>query len=196
MISDYDFQRAAIDLDLQPAHIKAFAEVESTGDGFLSPGKPKILFERHIFYKQLTQNMGELFTAQAAKAYPDLCSPKPYGPGGYGKYSEQYAKLEKASEIDKNSAMEACSWGAFQIMGYHWKKMGLGSVQEFVNSVSYSETAQLSLLVRFLKINPGIILALMERDWAQVAKLYNGPNYKQNNYDTKLRDAYKKFGGK
>ena len=36
-------------------------------------------------------------------------------------------------------------------------------------------------------------LALQKQDWATFAKLYNGPAYKKNNYDSKLANAYARY---
>ena len=191
MFSESDFQKAATDLGITPAHIKAFAEVESSGDGFLPTGEPKILFERHVFYQRLVKNRGQSFADTVRKTDPDICNPSA---GGYGKYSEQHPKLQRAVAIDRPSALESCSWGAFQVMGYHWTTCGYNSVQGLVNA-AYSESGQLDMLVRFLKANPGIIHALRAKDWPTVARLYNGPAYAKNAYDTKLAAAYKKFGG-
>jgi hypothetical protein len=46
-----DFRAAAKLLKCDVAAIKAVAEVESSGNGFLSDGRVKILFEGHQFYK-------------------------------------------------------------------------------------------------------------------------------------------------
>lgn len=48
LTSQYVLDAAAI-LNCSVAAIKAVAEVESNGDGFLSTGEPKILFGRYIF---------------------------------------------------------------------------------------------------------------------------------------------------
>lgn len=191
MFSENDYRKAASDLGLSAAHIKAFVEVEAAGDGFLPDGQVKILFERHVFYQQLVKNRRQSFADTVAKTDPDICNRTA---GGYGKYSEQHPKLQRAVAIDRQSALESCSWGAGQIMGYHWKTCGYDSVQALVNA-AYTESGQLDMLVRFLKANPGIINALRAKDWPTVARLYNGPAYAKNAYDAKLSAAYKKFGG-
>lgn len=52
MITESQYVKCAELLNVEPAVIKAVAEVESNGEGFFN-GKPKILFEPHIFWKQL-----------------------------------------------------------------------------------------------------------------------------------------------
>lgn len=191
MFTENQYQKAATELGVTVAHLKAFAEVESSGDGFLSTGEPKILFERHVFYDRLTDNRGRAFADYVRQRAPDICNPSA---GGYGKYSEQHPKLQRAVRYDRPSALESCSWGAFQIMGYHWKTLGYSGIQAFIND-AYTEAGQLELLIRFLKANPAIVSAMRARNWAEVARLYNGPAYAKNQYDTKLAAAYKKFGG-
>lgn len=190
MLNDLDYQKAANALSLTVPHIKAFAEVESNGDGFLPTGEVKILFERHVFYKQLVANRGKAFADTVAKTDTDICNTTP---GAYGKYSEQHPKLQRAVAIDRQSGLESCSWGAFQIMGYQWKTVGLTNAQEFVN-LNYSDYGQLQCLVLFLKANSSIVTALRNKAWTTAAKLYNGPA--QQGYDNRLSAAYTKFGGK
>lgn len=192
MLKETDYQRAANTLGVTVPHIKAFAEVESNGDGFLPTGEVKILFERHVFYRQLVTNKGKSFADTVAKTDPDICNKTP---GGYGKLSQQHPKLQRAVAIDRKSALESCSWGAFQVMGFHWKLLGYDSVQDFVNS-AYSDQGQLELVIRFLKVNPNIVAALKRNDWETVARLYNGAGFAANSYHTKMRDAFVKFGGK
>jgi len=48
-LSESDYQDIAKELGCKVAAIKAVADVESSGDAFFSNGKPKILYEAHIF---------------------------------------------------------------------------------------------------------------------------------------------------
>jgi hypothetical protein len=192
MLTYKDYQRAADSLGVSVAHIKAFSEVESSGYGFLPTGEVKILFERHIFYRQLTSNKGKAFADTVSKTDSDICNTTP---GGYGKLSSQHHKLQRAVAIDRKSALESCSWGAFQVMGFHWKSLGYDSVQSLVNA-AYSDQGQLELVIQFLKGNPKIVAALKQNDWETVARLYNGPGFAANSYHTKMRDAFIRFGGK
>lgn len=192
MITDDDYKSAAGALGVDPAAIKAFAQVESAGSGFNADGSVKILFERHKFYNLLAQAHGLPFAQAISRQQPDICNPTA---GGYGKYSEQHAKLDRAVKIDRDCGLQSASWGAFQVMGYQWKICGYASIQAFIND-AYSDAGQLRILVGFLKANPGIVKAMNAKDWKTVARLYNGPAYAQNKYDTKLDSAYRNLGGK
>ena len=183
-----DYARAAEELGVPVASIRAVTEVESKGDGFLPDGRPVILFERHIMYRQVRDKFGGARAQQEFERHPDICNPTA---GGYGKVSEQPNRMGKAAgEIDRECALQSASWGLFQVMGFHWQTLGYESLQKFVNAMYRSEGDQLDAFVRFIKSNPAIHKALKARDWAAFAKGYNGPAYAQNQYDTKLAAAF------
>ena len=52
-LSEKDLQDFATKFNLELAAVKAVNEIESSGKGFLIDGRPRILFEGHIFWKQL-----------------------------------------------------------------------------------------------------------------------------------------------
>jgi len=184
MLTDNDYTLAAKALGVEVACVKAVTKVESRGSGFLASGEPKILFERHWMYKLLKQKTG------VEPEVNDVCNPKA---GGYQGGAAEHLRLNKAVQIDRECALQSASWGLFQIMGFHWKALGYASVQKFINDQYDSEAKQLGTFVKFLLINSGMLNALKAKDWAKFAKLYNGPEYAKNNYDTKLQEAYNSF---
>lgn len=192
VVSLQKIQSEAKRLGVEVAALRAILEKESKGSGFNADGTPKILYERHIMYRRLADNFSKPIADSWVRANPNLVNPKGYGAGGYGKYSAQPKKLEAAAKIDRTSALESCSWGIAQIMGYHWKLCGFSSVQGFVNAMYKSEDSQFEVFVKFLE-GSGIVPYLKKLDWANVALRYNGKNYKQNNYDVDLKRYYLKF---
>jgi len=180
-LSEADFARAALQLGVDVAAVKAVTEVEAPGGGFLADGRPTILFERHIFDRET----GGRYRSHV----PDLSHPTP---GGYGRVSEQHDRLARAAALDRTAALRSCSWGRFQIMGFNHALAGHPTLQGFVNAMYRSEGAQLDAFVALLKNQPAIAKALRARDWAGFARLYNGPAYAKNKYDTKLAAAYAK----
>lgn len=177
-----NFEKAATTLGVEVAAIKAVAVVESRVSGFQSTGEPTILFERHIMARLLKEKGVNIYSLPS-----DLVNTTP---GGYGKYSEQHAKLARAVEIDRDVALQSCSWGSFQIMGFHWRRLGYKSLQDFVNAMYKDEDAHLDCFVRFVQADPVLHMALKQKDWAEFARRYNGPNYAANDYDNKLAKAY------
>jgi hypothetical protein len=176
--TDAGIARAAQRLGVNAATVRAVAEIESNGSGFLPDGRPKILFERHVFHR-LT--VGE-FTARA----PDLCNPDP---GGYEGGAAEYSRLYRALQLDPDASLQACSWGAFQIMGFNWKACGERSLYGFLMAAHHDMDAHLSLFVAFI-VSKGLAPELQRRHWARFAEVYNGPAYRKNEYDTRLADAY------
>lgn len=184
MITEKQFKISAEKIGCSVAAIKAVAEVESSGGGFLSQNQPKILFEPHIFWKELRKN-------GITPILSDICYPV-WGTKPYGKMSQQPEKLEKASKIDREAALKSTSWGLFQICGFNYKLCGASSVEDFVNKMSISEDVQLELFTNYI-INSHLDDELINLDWKGFAASYNGPQYQKNKYDTKLATAYKKF---
>lgn len=193
-VSLQKIQSEAKRLGVETAALRAILEKESSGSGFNADGTPKILYERHVMFRRLQANHNATVALNAMRSNPDLVHSSGYGAGGYGKYSEQPKKLEAAAKVDRTSALESCSWGIAQIMGYHWKLCGFSSVQQFVNAMYKSEDSQFEVFVKFLE-GSGIVPYLKKLDWANVALRYNGKNYKQNNYDVDLKRYYLKFKG-
>ncbi len=107
-----------------------------------------------------------------------------------------YKRLVKAYKLNPVAALESCSWGAFQIMGEFWEEMKFSDVYALVKAMSQSPKEQIKCFVLYIKhVNPKIIAHLKSKDWAAIAKAYNGHGYKANKYDDKLQAAYKKFKG-
>jgi hypothetical protein len=186
-LTEEDYKRAAASLCCSVAAIKAVAEVEAPGSGFLPDGRPKILFERHIFRRQLIQQ--QVNTAVIEEEFPGLCNRKP---GGYEGGEYEHIRLDRAVRIHRDAALKSCSWGRFQIMGFNWRATGAKSLQDFVNAMYRSEAAQLEAFTNFL-FAEGLDDEMAALKWAEFAERYNGPAYRKNRYDTKLAAAYKKF---
>jgi hypothetical protein len=178
-LTDTDYEAAATRLGCEVAAIKAVAEVESgPHGGFLPDDTPVILFERHLFAR-LTNHVYD-------HAHPAISNPSP---GGYGKVLDQPARLAEASALDRDAALQACSWGRFQVLGANWRDLDYESLQQFVNAMYAGEAEQLDSFVRFIQHN-GLTGALRTHNWTAFARRYNGPNFHINHYDTKLAEAY------
>jgi len=185
-LTEDDIIKAAQMLGVDTATVKSVYKVESNGKGFQGD-RPKILFEGHIFWRQLKKhgiNPTEHQSGNEDVLYPKW-SRKYYG-------GNQYTRLEKAQKINNDAALESASWGLFQIMGFHWKSLGYASAQEFVDKMYENEGEQLLAFVKFIEVNH-LTRYLKVRDWAGFARRYNGPSYKTNRYDTKLARAYRTY---
>ncbi|OLU22471.1 peptidoglycan-binding protein [Pseudomonas sp. PA15(2017)] len=189
-------QRLGVDL----ATVYAVNEVESAGAGFLANGKPAILFERHIMYRQLSTPRSAADDAGLLKAradrlateFPNLVNRRP---GGYAGGAAEHQRLAQARQLDDTAALESASWGAFQIMGFHASALGYASVQAFAAAMAQDENQQFNAFVSFIEADRALHKALKARKWADFAKRYNGPNYARNLYDVKLQRAYERHAG-
>ena len=192
-LTEEDYIAAATALGVDEATIRAIIEVETGGkSGFLPSGKPRILFERHLMWRRLRAY--GFNPPDYAEGNIDILGPdwdRQYYVGGEG----EWERMERASRIHLPSAIEATSWGLFQILGMHWKALGYESAQDFSRKMEESEMKQLEAFIRYVRVN-NLIDELRNKDWRGFSKKYNGPGFSENHYDTKLAAAYKKWGGK
>ena len=187
-----DFQAAAARLGVSVPAVKAVATVESNDGGFLPDGRVKVQYEPHVMYRQLASNFDRARADKELVAHPDLVAKKA---GSYQSLDKEDKDMNRAAQlIDRTSALESASWGAFQIMGYHWKTLQYTTLQGFIND-QYTAAGQLETFVRFIQADARLLRALRGKDWATFARIYNGPNYAANKYDTKLAAAFKQYGG-
>lgn len=178
--TDAPYVDAAAELGCELAAIKAVAEVESAGDPFLPDGRPKILFERHIFHRKT----GGEYSAEHSGVSSS-------SPGGYEGGAAEYSRLRAALTLDRDAALQSASWGRFQIMGFNHAVCGYAGAEAFVSAMVDSEVNHLDAFVGFVKGNR-LDRALRAKDWAAFARGYNGPAYAKNKYDQKMATAYAK----
>lgn len=186
LLSENDLIQFANRYELDVAAVKAVHEVESSGRGFKN-NKIKILFEGHIFWRQLKKH--GINPASKVVGNENII---------YSKWirtyynQDQHSRLEKAKRIHVEAALASASYGLFQIMGFHASSLGFASAQDFVDFMDVNEANQLEVFGRFIKKN-NLIKYLKEKNWAGFARRYNGPGYKKNKYDTKMATAYRKY---
>jgi hypothetical protein len=166
--------------------IHAVLDTETRNTGFDSKNRPVMLFEPHIFYKQLAANRpSSLQTAvHLGLAY------KTWGSARYP--SESYSRIQNAMIIDKELALRSASWGLGQIMGFNYGMIGFKSAMEMVEKFKQDEEEQLRAMIKFI-IAAGLDDELRNHDWAGFARGYNGPGFAKNGYDKKLANAYFKW---
>ncbi len=189
MITESQFAKSAELLGVESAVIKAVAEVESNGEGFLQDGKPKILFEPHIFWKQLRRK--GIIPENYIKGNEDILYPT-WQSWKYGPVSKQHDRLNRAIKINREAALSSASWGKFQIMGFNCNKCDCSSVEEFITHMGINEDEHLKAFICYIK-STFLDDELRARDWKGFARAYNGKFYWKNNYDKKLEAAYLKY---
>ena len=178
---------AAAELDIEPCAMSAVYSVESAGNGLLPSGRPKILFEGHVFWKELKKR--SLDPQSFSEANPDIIYLK-WVKTHYRGGEKEIKRLERAEKINQEAAWCSASWGAFQIMGFNYKACGYNSVFDFVEANKGGAASQLKTFCGFIRQNN--MTRHLDKNWTGFARAYNGPGYAQNNYDRKLRSAYEK----
>ena len=191
LLKESDLIAGAKRLGVSVNVIKAIAEVETMGEGYLANGKPKILFERHRMYFYLNQKFGKAKANELMSKHPNIVNTKT---GGYHGGSAEYTRLSQAKHLNESCALQSASWGRFQLMGENWKDLGYASVQDFVAQHEQSESLQFEAFLRYCENKSGevddkhwkLIDALRQENWHVVFTLYNGRNYKKLGYDSKF----------
>jgi hypothetical protein len=181
-IGDADFAAAARQLFCDVAAIHAVVEVEAGGKtGFLPDKRPKILFESRWFHK--------LTRGRFDASNPDISTPT--WVRNYKGGAAEYERLAMAAALDRTAALQSASWGMFQILGVNFRLAGFDSVESYVARQIVSEGEHLLAFCNFV-IASKLDDELRDRRWADFARGYNGPGYRENRYDEKLAAAYAK----
>lgn len=181
-VNHNDLVAFASNIGCSVEQLKAVAAVESAGSGFDNQGRPKILFERHLFHRMTN-----------GKWSPAIYS-QPKG-GGYRESS--WDKLGFACAKDVDAAFAACSWGKFQVLGMHWSALGFHSPYALARSCIEDEGAHYDLLARYI-LHFGLERAVAristdEDDNRAFAHGFNGPAYARFSYHTKLAEAMERL---
>jgi hypothetical protein len=188
-ISEIQYQSAAKLIGCKVAAIKSVDKVEASGNGFLPNGDVKILFEPHVFWRELVAR--GIDPNKHVIGNKDILYQR-WKTGSYGSSNTQWSRMDRAIAIDKEAALKSASYGRFQIMGNNHKACGFKSVHEFVDSMKISEYTHLLAFISFVKTNR-LDRHLIAENWASFARGYNGSGYKQNRYDVKLLEAFQYF---
>lgn len=182
-LDDLDLPKLGARIGVGEDEIHAFLDVETLGHGFDALGRPVILFEPHVFYRNLAG------AARAKAVAAGLAYPK-WGQQPYPK--DSYPRLKGACAIDETAALKSASWGLGQVLGENFKAAGYETVQAMVSDMMLDEELQLAAAVNFIKFHK-LYDNLRNHDWAGFAKGYNGAGYRKNSYDTRLAEAYRKW---
>lgn len=179
---------------IEPAALLAVVEVECAGHPFEADGRtPRFLFERHIFHKELKVRAPDKLDRAVAQG---LAIPKWSRTTQYkdqGSAAGRKRVLDAARVIDAECANRSCSWGIGQIMGFHAADLGYGTATAMVAAITRGGLPeQVDCLLTFLD-SKNLIAKLNAKDWAGFARAYNGPAYAQNDYDTRLAEAYARW---
>ncbi|MFG7490153.1 N-acetylmuramidase family protein [Methylorubrum rhodesianum] len=183
-LTDYDLPRIGHTIGVGEDEIHAVMEVEASGGGFDRLKRPKMLFEPHVFWRNLAG-------AERTRAASLGLAYAAWKPGAYP--SDSYPRLMQAMAINETAALKASSWGLGQILGENHRAAGYATPQAMVLACcNGGEAEHLAAMVRFVVTN-GLDDDLRRHDWAGFARGYNGAQYAKHGYHTKLAAAFAKW---
>lgn len=163
----YDVAAAAKRYGIDLPGCRALMDVESKNRGFDNKKRPLILFEPHVFYRQLRGNQRDL-AEQLGLAYPH------WGMRAYPKGQDaQYRRLASAININEEAAYRAISIGMGQVLGENYEVCGYASAKEMFEACLGSEATQLQCMLDYLKGNH-LLRYVNTHNWLALAEGYNG----------------------
>ena len=163
--------------------IHAVLDVESAGTGFDKKGRPRMLFEPHIFWRELGPGAKRDAAAAKGLAYPKWKRNYP---------ADSYPRLAQAMAIDADAALRSASWGLGQVMGFNARKAGYRDARDMVTAFMADEEEHLAAMVQFIRVSE-LDDELRRHDWKGFALGYNGAGFAKNGYDRKLAAAFAKW---
>lgn len=174
--------------DTSGKRIKAVAKVEGGNSGWFTSGLPKILYERHYFYR---------FTKGLFKIDSWFNSPES---GNYTEdinkngINDSWEKLATAACKDPDSAFKSISIGKFQVMGKYYSQCGYKHPIDMLWAARNSELAHYQMLVNYILKVANLKEAFLRistnpKDCIDFAKGYNGSGYKKYKYDSQIAAA-------
>lgn len=183
-LQDIDIPRIGGLIGVGEDELRAVMEVETSGGGFDSQGRPKMLFEPHVFWRELGDSPKRTAAEGSGLAY------RKWGTAPYPK--DSYSRLTQAMRIDAHAALRSASWGLGQIMGFNHRAAGYPTPGDMVAAFCDSEAAGLEAMVRFIETE-NLDDDLRRHDWSGFARGYNGAGYATHGYHTKLAAAYRRW---
>jgi len=182
-LESVDISRIAHRIRCGEDHLHAVMEVETRGGGFDKFGRPKMLFEPHVFYRELEGSERQQAAATGLA----------YERWGEQRYpSDSYPRLGQAMLINADAALRSCSWGLGQIMGFNCKIAGYPTAKAMVQGFLDDEESHLDGMVSFI-ISSGLDDEMRREDWRGFARGYNGAGYEKHGYHIKLKAAFDKW---
>lgn len=174
--------------DTTTKRIAAVAKVESAGSGWFDSGLPKILYERHYFYKFMKKTISWVsgFLSNSSSGGYTVDADK-------NGINDNWDKLAAAVCINPDAAIQSVSIGAFQVMGKWYKDCGYQRPIDMLWAARNSEYEHYKMLAGFIKANnlQKAFLAVSTDPNTNVrfVEAYNGPAWRKNDYANKLAKA-------
>lgn len=182
-LEDIDLPRIGHTIGVGEDEIHAFMDVEAAGSGFDKHGRPKMLFEPHIFFRLLGPTKARSLAVAQGLAY-EKWKPKGYPP-------DSYPRLQSAMKINHEIALMSASWGLGQIMGFNHANAGYVTASAMVRDFMEDEDNHLEAMIRILK-SFKIDDDLHNHNWHKIENVYNGGGF-NGAYAGKMARAFERW---
>lgn len=179
-LEDTDLPRIGHEIGVGEDELHAFLDVEAAGVGFDDKGRLKMLFEPHIFWRELGPGRQRDLAVSLGLAY------QKWRPGRYPK--DSYPSLMEAMRINRTAALRSASWGLGQIMGFNHEAAGYPTVEAMIKDFAADEDRHVAAMVRFIKTRK-LDDDLRRHDWGAIEKGYNGGGH-GGAYARKMRERF------
>lgn len=158
--------------------LKAIIAVEAGGSGFNSDNSLRIRFEAHVVLRDFPYMTNRWFKLESP-VYLNHFYKFPSGSNLWrklhtGNQWDEYNGLLVASFQIGHKAFDYISMGRWQIMGFHYAKLGFNSSIEMFTFMSTSDSNDTQTGLRFIKSDWNLVSALQQRDLIRFIKGYNG----------------------
>jgi hypothetical protein len=158
---------AANAFGIELAALRAVMAVESRNSGYDAQRRPIILFEPHVFYRNLSGAARD--RAVLARLAYARWGQEPYPSSS----NAQYARLALAIRIDEEAAYRSISMGLGQVLGENFHAAKCSSAKEMFEQAAESEANQLHHMLNFIGAEY-LLKPLRDHDWERFARGYNG----------------------
>lgn len=172
--------------DTNTKRIKAVADVESNGSGWFNSGLPKILYERHKFWKHTADKTVSWYSNPVAGDYTMDANKNGI--------NDSWEKLSYAIGKDPLAALKSISIGKFQVLGEYYLQCGYNHPIEMLCAASRDEYAHYAMLRDYIlnvaKLKEAFLaLSTNPNDNRAFARGYNGKAFERYDYHNKLAKA-------
>lgn len=168
-------------LNLSPRLARAVLQVESAA-GYIPSwqGRMIIRFEAHIFRQELSND--PLFATHFLLGEPTwlthyyrTAADAPWQ-HYHGDQRTEWAALELAMSMNRETALRATGMGVAQIMGFNHLAVGYPTAAAmFEDYAAPGEAEEVTGFFAFVARTPGALPALQQGDLTRFAAIYNGP---------------------
>ena len=189
MITDADIIKAANDMGLEPARVKAIWLIESNGSGYYTRGK----FKGKVLVRLEGHKFNSYTEGKYLRSHPHLANISWRDSSKHNRRLEEYGRYKEACEVNAWAAKMSTSFGASQVLGSNYRALGYKTVGAMVKDFEDRPASHLEGLLSFCKNNRllrGLKYNATLSDLKRLLRGYNGSSYIRNGYLRKWDKVY------